>query len=96
MQQIKIGSIVWSIQEIEGMYTKNFWYGETSYFHSTILIDSSLSPQLKRLTLFHEYVHAVLETIGRRDLSEDEVLVDNIANCISENLDFKEQNKDSD
>lgn len=48
-----------------------------------------LSPRLKKQpdshvqhTLIHEVVHAVLDTIGREDLSQDEQFVDLLSNAM--------------
>ena len=53
-----------------------------------------MSEEVKKQTLFHEWVHGAFVMIGRNDLSEDETLVQNIALAIYNTFDVKENDNE--
>lgn len=46
--------------------------------------DVSHPKQMVKKAFYHELVHAILSTLERRDYSDDEILVDNMAQLLSQ------------
>ena len=62
---IRLGSQVWEIVEQKRKHQADpNHFGFTTAKDNTIVIDSELSPSMKRTTLFHELLHAVRITFG--------------------------------
>lgn len=78
--QIKIGPIIYEVVEEKGLTTpdKNSKLdGHIRYGPCEIAVDVDLSEQSKRVTIWHEVVHAILETAGIH--KHDEGMVDALA-----------------
>lgn len=81
---IKIAGIPYTVKEVgtideadEGVVR-----GKILYSNGLILLKRNQPKELKRETLIHEVVHGLFVEIGRNDLSEDETLVQSLANAI--------------
>ena len=64
---IKIGSQVWEISEQKRKHNAEFLdgtYGYTIDKDNTIILDSEMANSVKRVTLFHEILHAVRFIFG--------------------------------
>ena len=68
--------------------TKHF--GQVDFLGAEIRINHNMAEVIKTETLVHEIVHAILVHIGRSELSEDEVLVQSLANAINQTFKVKE------
>lgn len=62
--RIKIGSQVWEITEQKRKHAMDNHYGITNPKDNSIVIDSELVDSMKRITLFHELLHAIRFTFG--------------------------------
>ena len=62
--KVKIGSIVWEVSEQKRKHAADDHYGFTNYKDATIIIDADLPVAMKRTTLIHEIMHAILSTFG--------------------------------
>ena len=78
------------INEIPADIKGEIIHGEIHHSKSEILIRDSLPNELKQLALIHEWIHGVLVMIGRADLSDDEVLVQNVALAINQAFEVKQ------
>ena len=61
---VRIGSQLWEISEQKRKHSSDGHYGFTQQKDNTIVIDAELSVSMKRVTLFHELLHAVRITFG--------------------------------
>lgn len=64
---IKIGSQIWEISEQKRKHNAEFLdgtYGYTIDKDNTIIIDAEMANSVKRVTLFHEILHAVRFIFG--------------------------------
>jgi hypothetical protein len=64
--------------------------GECYYVKAKIKIKRNLPPEEKDITLRHEQTHAMLEAIGREDLSNDEHFVDQFSRALHQVLTTEE------
>jgi hypothetical protein len=65
--KIKIGSQVWEVVEQKRKHSSEFLdgtYGYTIDKDNTIVIDAEMAPSIKRVTLFHELLHAIRFIFG--------------------------------
>lgn len=62
---IKIGSQVWEVSEQKRKYSADAsHFGVTNTKDNTIILDADISLSMKRTTLVHELLHAILVTFG--------------------------------
>ena len=80
--KINICNIPYEVRYIDDSFSQDIQFGEIKYLEGVIRINKNISDELKRRTIWHETVHGILELIGRGDLSEDEVLVSNLATAL--------------
>lgn len=93
MSTINICGIPFTIKEVNEIPADvegEIVHGEIHHSKSEILLRESLPKELKQLALIHEWVHGILVMIGRNDLSDEEVLVQNIALAIYNTFELKE------
>ena len=57
-------------------------FGQVDFLKAEIRINKNLAEALKKETLAHEAIHAILVHIGRADLSEDETFVQALGNAV--------------
>lgn len=63
--KVKIGSQIWEISEQKRKHSvTNNHFGFTSTSNNVIVLDSEQAPSMKRVTLFHELLHAIKITFG--------------------------------
>jgi hypothetical protein len=64
-KSVKIGTQVWEITEQKRKHSvTNDHFGFTSLANNSIVLDSEQVPSMKRVTLFHELLHAIKITFG--------------------------------
>jgi hypothetical protein len=64
-KSVKIGTQVWEITEQKRKHSvSNDHFGFTSSTNNTIVLDSEQVSSMKRVTLFHELLHAIKITFG--------------------------------
>lgn len=62
---VKIGSQIWEITEQKRKHSvSNNHFGFTSTANNVIVLDSEQAVSMKRVTLFHELLHAIRITFG--------------------------------
>jgi hypothetical protein len=81
--QIRIGAITYQIEE----HKLRGACGECNYEQARIRISPKLAGQLKRVTLWHEIIHAVLFNAGVYAPEHDEQQIDALAHGIVQVLD---------
>jgi len=94
MNTINICGIPFNIKEVDEIppdIPGEVIHGEISHSRAEILLRESLPKELKQLALIHEWVHGVLVMIGRTDLSDDEIVVQNVALAINQTFEIKEE-----
>ena len=80
--KINICNIPYEVRYVDDSFNQDTQFGEIKYLEGVIRINKNITDELKQRTLWHEAVHGVLELIGRGDLSDDEVLVSNLATAL--------------
>jgi hypothetical protein len=64
-KSVKIGTQVWEIIEQKRKHSvSNNHFGFTSTGNNSIVLDFEQAPSMKRVTLFHELLHAIRITFG--------------------------------
>lgn len=64
-KQVRLGTQVWEITEQKRKHASDGdHFGFTNYKDNTIVLDSDQAPSMKRVTLFHELLHAIRSTFG--------------------------------
>jgi Zn-dependent peptidase ImmA (M78 family) len=69
--KFRIGSVDYTVAEVEGLSEKYNLYGQVVYSDTHIEIDSAMSPVRKHNVLVHELLHAVLFEAGFDQQDED-------------------------
>lgn len=64
-------------------------FGQIDYKKCEITINDALPAVAKQETICHEIVHGIFIHIGREDLSNDEQLVQSLANAINQTFDIR-------
>jgi hypothetical protein len=75
-KSIMLGSRTFDIQEDESLRGNPNHLGLCLFDSKLLMVKSNLDPETKEEVFWHELIHAVLGTMERRDLTEDEGFVD--------------------
>jgi hypothetical protein len=93
-EQVRIGPIVYTVcEESELASASGTLYGDINYGKCRIRIDADLDPQIKRITLWHEVLHGILNTAAISD--HDEQIIDALAHGIVQALHDNPELKDA-
>lgn len=65
-------------------------FGYIDYQNAKIYINSNAAEEIQVETLCHEIIHGILFHIGRQEMSDDEILVQALANAINQSFNVKE------
>lgn len=65
-------------------------FGYIDYQNAKIYINSNVAEEIQVETLCHEIIHGILFHIGRQEMSDDEILVQALANAINQSFNIKE------
>lgn len=64
-KRVKIGTQIWEIVEQKRKHaSEQDHFGFTNHRDNTITVDAEQAPSMKRVTLFHEILHAIKTTFG--------------------------------
>ncbi len=80
IKKFKLGAVKWTVETNNKRLDDIRAYG-TSYFHASKIMIQDKSEKHKRSksateqTLYHEVTHAILDTMGKHELSRDEEFV---------------------
>lgn len=79
-KKFKLGAVEWKVSIEDTELSNDGSLGTSSLADTEITIaknykGKNLNPQLVEQTLYHEVVHAILNTMDKHDLSKDEVFV---------------------
>ena len=64
-------------------------FGQIDYKKCEITVNEDLSAAAREETICHEIIHGIFIHIGREDLSNDEHLVQSLANAINQSFDIR-------
>lgn len=87
---INLCGVPYEIRMIEDSFNMENQFGEIKFLEGVIRINGKLSAALIEQTIWHEAIHGIFELIGRGDLSEDEVLVSNLAIALNQLADIRD------
>lgn len=83
IKEFTLGATKWKVEEVDKLRNSKVMglssLGETKIFISKSWQGEVVSRASKETTLYHEVLHAILDTLGQHTLSEDEVLVQGLA-----------------
>lgn len=89
---VKIGPMLYEIVETDDFYHEGKkLYGYVNVSRGTLTLEASLCSQAKRITLWHEIVHAILVNAGMGDHEESlvEALSAGIVSMLDDNPSFR-------
>jgi hypothetical protein len=83
-KSIELIGLKWTVQWDDKLMELQEAYGLTDFDKLTISLDSSLKDrkELAEHTFWHEKMHAITFSMGRKDLDEDEAFIDTCASLI--------------
>lgn len=88
--RVNICGIPHEVIEVETNLGNDGSLGLITYAKAQIEVNKDQTEECKKETIIHEMVHGMLVHIGRGDLSDDEVLVQSLANAICQGFEIKE------
>ena len=88
--KINLCGIPYDVRFVEDGFNLETQFGEIKFLEGVIRINNKISAELKEQTIWHEALHGILELIGRGDLSEDEVLISNMAIALNQLADIRD------
>lgn len=87
---VKVCGIPYTVEEYADIFNADgIHFGQVDYLAGKIIINSRATEEIKKETLCHEILHAILVNIGRSDMSEDEMLVQQLGNAINQTFEIK-------
>lgn len=87
---IKICGIPYEVKECEDNFSADAaHFGEVEYKKCVIRINKDMTDEMKKETLCHEILHAIMVHIGRNDLTNDETLIQSLGNAINQTFEIK-------
>lgn len=93
--KLKIGPHSYNVKfmpDLPSDEAENFYYGRVIYNQGLIEVRNTMLPQIQRVTLAHEVIHAILANAGFQN--HDEHIVDAIATGMVEVLQRNRELKD--
>lgn len=82
----EVGGMTVVVKEDDDLYSSHGAFGMMDIDKGVLFMDSNLEGDTKAITFFHEKVHAILGTLGRKELNEDEEFVDSFANLLWQSM----------
>lgn len=86
---INICGIPHTVKYTDDNFPTEQHFGCIEYAKAEIHINKNATEDIQREALFHEVLHGVFVHIGRDDLSNDEVLMQSLANALLSVFDIK-------
>ena len=88
IKEFTLGATKWKVNEVE-KFESHTYLGECSIGQTSITISKTwcgqkVSKQSKEQTIYHEALHAMLDTLGYYKLSQDEKLVQGLSVLIEQ------------
>ena len=74
----------------EDFFNIDTHFGQVNYKEAEIIINKDLSYEMRKETICHEMVHAILVHLGYDEQSQDETFVQGLANAIYQGFEIKE------
>jgi len=88
IKEFTLGAVKWDVLEVEQFESPSKMgeslLGKTEISISKTWCNEIASEQSKEATLYHEVLHAMLDTLGYYDISKDELLVQGLATLIQQ------------
>lgn len=90
--KVFICGIPYRVEFCHDNFDSDLHFGMIDYSRALIKINCDASEELQMQTLFHEMLHGMLVMIGRSDESQDERLVQGLANAMYQSFCLKDFN----
>ena len=85
-RHIKIGPVKFSLNRVKRIGRNYRTWGQINHYRAAIKVRGEMNTQHQAVTLMHEVIHGTLTSIGRNDLNEDEVFVEQLSESIMDTL----------
>ena len=78
---IEIMGVPYTVKETQGINAdgEEFIMGQIDYIKQLILLDETMPPEMKQVTLLHEVLHGILMLMGQDAINDDEGFVTRLA-----------------
>ena len=81
--EFQIGGKSYTVKLVDGLEKRANALGLTHFDSCEIEIDSGIKNRdMVSITMYHELMHTIFESLGKPDLNSNEELVDSIANLL--------------
>ena len=94
MAKVTICGIPHTVVRCKDHFGDDLHFGQISYADATIRINEDLDEEIAKETLCHEILHGIFVHLGYEDLSQDERLVQGIAQAINQAFEVKSEGRD--
>lgn len=90
---INICGVPHTVEYTEDNFPIDLHLGSIDFAKAAIHINKEATETVRKEALYHEIVHAIFVHIGRNDLTDDETLVQSLANALLSTFELKEAEK---
>jgi len=87
--KVNICGIPHKIISVKDNFDCDLHFGQIDYKKCEIMVNEDLPAAAWEETICHEIIHGIFIHIGRQDLSDDEQLVQSLANAINQSFDIR-------
>lgn len=88
--KVNICGIEHEVIEKEDNFDIDCHFAQIDYKKAQIIVNKDMSDEIKEEAVIHEMVHGILIHLGYNDLSNDEQIVQSLANAIYQGFEIKE------
>ena len=80
--KFSLGGRSWKVKFVPTVGKSKSTYGRTNFNSATIEIKEGMDAELTYHTFYHELLHAISDTLGWKELNEDEERIDAVAGIL--------------
>lgn len=87
--KVNICGIPHEVKEVKDHFDADTHFGQINYKECEILLNSDTTIENKKVTLCHEILHGMFTHLGYADHSQDEQLIQCLAQAMAQTFDVK-------
>ena len=81
--EFQVGGKTYTVKLVDGLEKRANALGLTHFDACEVEIDASIkNPDTLSITVYHELMHTIFESLGKPELNSNEELVDSVANLL--------------